>query len=79
MKKDSNRIGLMVFQEIQKKHEAVPLRILFIYAPRHFLASDVRYIHHFLNSFHAFRNLRNIDFALSYMDVLATNALISSY
>ena len=48
-----------------------------IYHPRHFLASDVKRFYHYLNNFHAFRHLRNISFALSCMEVLATHAQIS--
>ena len=61
----------------------MPLKFLFIYSPRHFSEAllSIRYktLLSFLNDFHAFINLCNIDFALSCMDVLATNTQISRY
>ena len=55
IKKDSNRIAHN-WKQFQRKHKAVPLKFSFIYAPRHFLASDVRHLHHVINYFHAFKN-----------------------
>ena len=81
-KKDSNKKNNNCFSEnwkqFQRKHEAMPLKISSFYAPRHFLASEITKLKHFSNIFHCLRHLRNIDFVLSCMDLLATNAQIVS-
>ena len=56
-----------------------PRRYLFLsfFAPGLFKEAEVKLVYHSFNDFHDFGNLRDIDFALSCMDVLVINAQIS--
>ena len=80
MKKDSNRVVLTVFERIEnnvrENMKLCRLKNSFIYARG---ISKHQTFETILNNYHVFRNLRNIDFALSCMDILATNAQISNY
>ena len=48
-----------------------------IYAPYHFLAACVTHVHISLNNSHVFRNLRDVDFALSCRDDLTIKTEIA--
>ena len=85
MENDSNGISLTVFQEIENnfrgKNETVPLTIPSIYAPWHFLASDVGHFDHFvliISTLSAIHAVVNLPLGVYTVDILETNSLISS-